>query len=428
MKNKTRQTILCVDDEKIVLDSLKLQLKNSFGWEYEIEIAESGLEALEIIDEICNEYGAPPSVLICDQIMPHMKGDQLLTAVKAKFPKILCILLTGQADLNDVVRVINNAGLYRYIAKPWDKEDLNLTVKQALIAYQQDEELEVRNEQLLTLNKNLEAIVEDRTKELSVKNRELQKKDHEISESLAYSKRLQDAMLPPASQIKSLFPEHFMIYKPKNIVSGDFYCVTKSGNMLIVAVIDCTGHGVPGALMSMIGNQLLYNIIITNQILEPKDILTKMHELMVVALNQKDSGLQDGMDMAICIIDTDRKKLKFAGAKNPLTYTKDGVLHYIKGDLLPIGGMIENTRSYIQHELDYDATMNFYLMSDGYVDQFGGIKNKKFNRKSLMHLIQEHHAKPMREQGELFEKVLLEWQESEEQNDDITLFGFNITL
>lgn len=427
MKSRTKQTILCVDDEKIVLDSLKLQLKNSFGWQYEIEIAESGLEALEIIDEIYNDYGAPPSVLICDQIMPFMKGDQLLTAVKAKFPKILCILLTGQADLNDVVRAINNAGLYRYIAKPWDKEDLNLTVKQALIAYRQDEELEIRNEQLIGLNKNLEAKVQERTKELSLKHTELQKKDKEISESLTYSKRLQDAMLPLASQIESLFPEHFMIFKPKHIVSGDFYCLTKSGNMLIAAVIDCTGHGVPGALMSMIGNQLLYNVIITNHILEPKDILNKMHELMVVALNQKDNGLQDGMDMAICIIDTERKRLKFAGAKNPLTYTKEGVLYYIKGDMLPIGGMIENKRTYVQHELDYDATMNFYLMTDGYVDQFGGKKSKKFNRKSLMKLIQEHHTKPMKEQGEIFEKVLLEWQENEEQNDDITLFGFNIT-
>jgi serine phosphatase RsbU (regulator of sigma subunit) len=148
---------------------------------------------------------------------------------------------------------------------------------------------------------------------------------------------------------------------------------------------------------------------------------------MVVALNQKDNGLQDGMDMAICIIDSAQKKLKFAGAKNPLIYTKDGELNYIKGDLLPIGGMIENARNYRQHELDYDASMNFYLMTDGYVDQFGGTKNKKFNRKTLMNLIHEHQLKPMKEQGAIYEKVLLEWQQSETQNDDITLFGFNIT-
>ena len=133
-----KRTILCVDDEKIVLNSLKYQLRSSFGKECNVELAESGLEALEIIDELIDESGKPPSVIICDQIMPQMKGDQLLATIKKKHPNILFILLTGQADLNDIINAINNAGLYRYISKPWDVQDLNLTVKQALLAHDMD--------------------------------------------------------------------------------------------------------------------------------------------------------------------------------------------------------------------------------------------------------------------------------------------------
>jgi len=423
-----KPTILCVDDEKIVLDSLKLQLKNSFGSDYQVEIAEGGSEALEIIDEIYDDFGFPPSVIICDQIMPQMKGDQLLAIVKEKFPKILCILLTGQADLNDVVNAINNAGLYRYIAKPWDKEDLNLTVKQALIAYQKDAELEVQNEQLVELNKNLEKKVVERTKDITIKNYELQLKDQEISESLTYAKRIQDAMLPSAAAVGDSFPEHFVLFKPQYIVSGDFYCATKSDNILIMAVIDCTGHGVPGALMSMIGYQLLFNIIVTNQNSEPKDILSEVHESMVVALNQKASGVEDGMDMALCIINTETKKLKFAGAKNPLWYVQDGELKIIKGDSLAIGGLVELKRSFTQHEIDYDESMSFYLMSDGYMDQFGGARGKKFSAKALRKLIEENHHKSMKEQGELLETKFLEWQGNEGQVDDVTLVGFKITI
>ena len=155
--------VLCVDDEKIILDSLKLQLKGYFKNACHIELAESGEEALEIIDTLVDEGKRFPQVVISDQIMPTMRGDEFLSIVNEKCPDSLRILLTGQADKDDIISAINRAGLYRYIAKPWDHMDLNLTVKEAMLSYTQGKEIESQRDQLLVLNHSLEEKVIERT-------------------------------------------------------------------------------------------------------------------------------------------------------------------------------------------------------------------------------------------------------------------------
>ena len=155
--------IICVDDEKVILDSLRAQLRNYLKQDYEVEIALSGAEALELIDELV-EDGEIPYLVISDMIMPQMKGDELLSIVREKCPETLSILLTGQADKDDIVKVINTAGLYRYISKPWDIEDLNITVREALIAYVNSRELEEQRQQLIIHNRELEKKVRERTK------------------------------------------------------------------------------------------------------------------------------------------------------------------------------------------------------------------------------------------------------------------------
>ena len=154
MTMKEKKFILCVDDEKIVLDSLKIQLKQHFKSDCIIETAESGEEALEVIEDY-KEDGVLPQVIISDQIMPNMRGSELLETIHNNYPEILKILLTGQADKNDVIEAVNNAGLYRYFAKPWDKMDLNITVSEALVSFQKDKELETQRKQLIVLNLSL---------------------------------------------------------------------------------------------------------------------------------------------------------------------------------------------------------------------------------------------------------------------------------
>ncbi len=165
---KNKPFILCVDDEKIILESLKMQFSTYFDGDCVIELAESGPEGLEIINELIEDEGTYPQVIISDQIMPGMKGDEFLSAVSLRCPTSIRILLTGQADKEDIISVINRAGLYRFIAKPWDNTDLNLTVKEALLSYNKSKEIEEQRDQLLVLNQNLEQKVKERTHELEL--------------------------------------------------------------------------------------------------------------------------------------------------------------------------------------------------------------------------------------------------------------------
>jgi class 3 adenylate cyclase len=169
-----KPVILCVDDEKVVLDSLRTQLKNLLKKDYTVEIAESGQEALEIIEDLQEEFGSPPCVVISDMIMPNMKGDELLAIVREKCPETLSILLTGQAEKTDIINAINTAGLYRYIPKPWEVEDLNLTVREAISAFINARELELQKEQLIQMNHNLERKVQERTAKILEQKQELE--------------------------------------------------------------------------------------------------------------------------------------------------------------------------------------------------------------------------------------------------------------
>ena len=169
-----KPVILCVDDEKVVLDSLKTQLKNYLSKDCKVEIAESGEEALEIIEDMLEDLGEPPYLVISDMIMPQMKGDELLAKIREKCPQTLSILLTGQAEKADIINAINTAGLYRYIPKPWEAEDLNLTVREAITAFASARELEQQKEQLLIMNRDLEKKVQERTEKILEQKKELE--------------------------------------------------------------------------------------------------------------------------------------------------------------------------------------------------------------------------------------------------------------
>jgi PAS domain S-box-containing protein len=266
---------------------------------------------------------------------------------------------------------------------------------------------------------------------------ELKEKNHSITESINYAQRIQAAMLPDLDSVRQELPELFVLFKPRDIVSGDFYWVATpqqydengkpvSMHKVMIAAVDCTGHGVPGAFMSMIGHSLLDEIVNVRGTTKPNQVLEDLHEGVRYALRQNDSHNRDGMDMALVVLCKKNKVMEFAGAKNPLLYIQDNELHQIKGDKFAIGGeQLEVKRNYTRHLIDISKPTTFYIYSDGYQDQFGGQEGKKFMRKQLRELLFEIHQKPMHEQRQILDETIENWrtQASEKQVDDILVIG-----
>ncbi|MBL6448532.1 SpoIIE family protein phosphatase [Fulvivirga sp. 29W222] len=257
---------------------------------------------------------------------------------------------------------------------------------------------------------------------------EIHKKQMDIESSINYGLRIQQAMLPSKEKFEQLLPQSFVLFKPRNVVSGDFYWINELYNEKIaVAAVDCTGHGVPGAFMSMIGSNALDSIVNT-YVDEPDKILHELHRRVLNALKQEETGNKDGMDMALCVIDTDRDQLYFSGAKNHLIYIKEGEVFQIRGDKHPIGGIRKVPASFTQHTIDLEGEMYFYMYSDGFVDQFGGPDNMKFMSKKFKTLIEKIHLLPMEEQKARLDEALATWKGDNKQTDDVLVIGFKLTV
>jgi serine phosphatase RsbU (regulator of sigma subunit)/CheY-like chemotaxis protein len=441
------------------LKSLRIELKNALQPHYQVEIAESGEEAIEIVQEyLADGYHIP--VVICDYIMPYMKGDEVLIQVHTLTHRTRKIMLTGQSSIEGITNVINQADLYRFIAKPWSPADMAMTIQQAVRSYEQDLEIDLKNRQLSELNAQLEQKVIVRTAQLHRANSELstaidelnnqkeiiENKNRDITASLNYAKRIQTAILPSDERLNNYFAEHFILYRPRDIVSGDFYWCEKvdehpiyeedkmlgtrvfkgfQNEKIVIAAVDCTGHGVPGAFMSMIGNDILNGIIIQDGIVIPNIILAKLHKGIRKLLRQSETLINDGMDISLCVIDMVEKTLTFAGAKSPFVYIQHNQLKYIKGDKIPIGGhKLAYDYAYEQHTIDISVPTFCYIFSDGYQDQFGGQHNKKYMVRRLREFFYELHRLPCPLQKEMLEQELDKWIGEQRQTDDILVIGF----
>ncbi|MBK8806761.1 MAG: SpoIIE family protein phosphatase [Bacteroidales bacterium] len=255
---------------------------------------------------------------------------------------------------------------------------------------------------------------------------EIQNKNRELTDSIHYAKRIQDSMLVHPEGILQKLADYFILFRPKDIVSGDFYWVAEKNDTIIVAAIDCTGHGVPGAFMSMLGDAYLHQIVYTHSITAPDEILNHLSRYIREALSQKATNNQDGMDMVVCSIHKKSKQMDFACAKNPLIYIKNNELVKVKGDNLPVGGDAYEIVPFTRHSILLDSPVCVYIFSDGYQDQFGGQNNKKFMQKRMQELMVQHYEKPMAEQKQIFEQEYDAWKGDNEQIDDVVLFGFKL--
>lgn len=266
--------------------------------------------------------------------------------------------------------------------------------------------------------------------EIEIQSKKIEIFYKQVTDSIRYAKRIQEAILPPDNFVRKLMPDSFVLYKPKDIVSGDFYWFDQVADKIFFATVDCTGHGVPGAFMSIVGHNLLKQIMNTKHYLQPAKILDELNKGVRETLHQRnfeDSATKDGMDIIICSFDKSNYELEFAAAFNPLLLIRNKELSEIKGNKFSVGIYLEKeTRSFTNHKLQMQKGDVIYIFSDGYADQFGGPRGKKFMQSQLRNLLLDIHQKPMPEQKRILDQTIEHWRGNEDQVDDILVMGFRI--
>ncbi len=272
----------------------------------------------------------------------------------------------------------------------------------------------------------------DRQKKEIEKQRDLANKQKKhITDSIQYAQRIQHAVLPPMNFFNQNFSDYFILHLPKEIVSGDFYWTTRKDDVLIIAVADCTGHGVPGAFMSMLGvaylNEIVNKIAINKHIsmLNADDILNQLREMVISSLHQTGNTLEpkDGMDISICIIDFDHKKMQFAGANNPLFLIRNGELIQFNPDKMPVSYHQKRDVPFVRQDITLLPDDRIYMFSDGFVDQFGGDQGMKFLARQFKEILLRIHTQPMTDQMALLTKTFNDWKRERSQLDDVLIVG-----
>ncbi len=281
---------------------------------------------------------------------------------------------------------------------------------------EQYEELHVTNEKL---NDTLEIVNQQKS--------EIQVAHTHIQDSINYANRIQTAVLPSEKLFEEIFPEHFIVFKPRDIVSGDFYWIQKVNKHILIAAADCTGHGVPGAFMSMLGISFLNEIVIKHEVQQANQVLEELRNKIKTTLDQtgKKCESKDGMDIAFCGINTETYELQYAGAYTPMYIVRNNDLIEYKANRQPIGIYVKE-KPFTNHTFQLQKGDKLYIFSDGYIDQFGGEKERKFLSNRFKKLILSVQAKNMHEQKQILEQTFIDWKGDHKQLDDVLVMGIKI--
>ncbi|OJJ13999.1 hypothetical protein BKI52_44850 [marine bacterium AO1-C] len=371
----------------------------------------------------------------------HQNEQQVLQQIKssAAYKRVGVIVVTEDHS-DDHLAYLWKMGADDFIARPINALELEARVKSVL---QQQESLKKIDSQNALLELKMEEL-QLQKEVLTEQKTSIAQANEEITDSINYAKRIQDSMLPAEKEIKSSLPESFILFQPCNIVSGDFYWFAKKQlsdyyHKLILAVVDCTGHGVPGAFMSMIGDSLLNHAVHDLEMHEPEQILAEMDKGVWAKLNQSQNTRRDGMDISLCMIDVKEKVLKFAGARQHMVYFQNNELFFVKGDSNKIGGVKrdDTTEPLFQgHTIDISVPTQVYLFTDGYQNQLGGNKHKKLKGNRFRQLLQEIHQYSTQKQLQILENQLENWIAHEEPKegratnliDDVLVWGFRLEI
>jgi phosphoserine phosphatase RsbU/P len=400
--------ILVADTSEKTTASIK-HIIRKYNLNYELTIFTEGREACK---KACT---LNPDIIIFAVGMTDIDGIRAVKILK-RLPQtknIPALLIASARDLKDAYA----SGADDFIYKPFNELELLFRIRFAL-------KLSENNKQLTQQNQLQKKQAEEVKRQYKVM--EDQRKD--MIDDITYSRRIQNAIMPSKEHISILFSEYFLFNKPKRIVSGDFYWISFKDNRTILAVADCTGHGISGAFLTIAGTAYL-NEIINFCKPDPAEILNQLRLRIMRLLNQK--GLEgeatDGMDISLCIFDFTEMKVQYAGANNA-TYVvrKNSELQILSADRMPIGIHEHYNRSFNNKELNVEKGDMIYLFSDGYADQFGGPEDQKFRYKRLQNLCVENHAKSMNEQYDAFERTMDEWIGYRDQVDDMLIIGIRI--
>ncbi len=350
--------------------------------------------------------------------------------------------LTWWAKVSYVLLFIALVGAYirlRIASLKKSKKILEQKVRERTIVVEtQKEELLSQNKEIKAINDTLneqKLIIEIRNESLNLQNEKilaqkdlLAKQNKDINESILYAKQIQTATIPKRNLLDKLLPENFIFFKPRDVVSGDFYWIRKIKHYLILVVADCTGHGVPGAFMSMLGISILNEVVRNREITKANEALNELRSHVKQALEQtgKEGEVDDGMDLALCVLDTETNVLQYAGANNSLYLIIDGNFRQIKADKMPVGYYPNEKPSFTNHELKLKKGDTIYLFTDGFMDQFGGKKGFKYMVANFQQFLLEISIRPMDVQETLLEQELEEWMNGWEQTDDILVMGVRV--
>lgn len=370
------------------------------------------LHLAETKDHFLTElHSFKPDVILSDHSLPNFNSMEALKISRAHKPDIPFILVTGSVSEQFAVDCMK-AGVDDYI------------LKNSLIRLPSS----IKNIFSKTDAKREKEIIESLHAKLQIAYHDIEENNKNITDSINYAKLIQEAMLPEKDMLYDFFKHSFVMYKPKDIVSGDFYWFAERDNKILVAVADCTGHGVPGALMSMIGIGLLNEIVNVNNITQPAKILNRLNDGIRKALKQDhDNPRYDGMDISLCTIDRLSSEIQFAGANRHLVYFRGKEMELIKGNKIGIGGLhYQANVEYTNHKIAYNHGDIIYMFTDGYADQFGGSRGKRMMTRNLFKILHRSMSFGLEEQEKVLGYWLEKWQRNLEQTDDILLMGIQL--
>lgn len=315
-------------------------------------------------------------------------------------------------------------GAINFIHKPFRDITLISNLKTALKLLNNLDAIEKQEQEIEKKDIRIQAQI---TNELLQKEI-IQRKNQEIMADIRYASRIQQALLPKLEFLNNNIEEYFILHQPKSHVGGDFYWVACKDNLKVIAVGDCTGHGISGALMHMLGAVYLNEVVSNYQFKTASDIINRLRDHIMKSLNQTGElgEAQDGLDLALCVIDCENKELQYAGANNPLYIIRNKELIEIKGDRMPVGIHINFDKPFTNNKLKLESGDQLYMFSDGYADQFGGPKGKKFRYKQFKDSLLENSHLPMNIQKEILNNIHDKWRGSLDQIDDILVFGLKI--
>jgi serine phosphatase RsbU (regulator of sigma subunit) len=328
---------------------------------------------------------------------------------------------------------IQNARQEQEIATLRSRQILFGTVAGGLVALafivmlvRQNRIKERNNEQLLRSNQ----LLAEKNEEIQRQSEVIQETNLKITDSIQYARRIQNAIMPESHTLQSLFPESFLLLKPRDIVSGDFYWCGEIGQQLVIAVADCTGHGVPGAFMTIMGASFLNQIVFEDGVSSPAEILSRLDQKIMATIQKQEAThkIDDGMDIAICAINFQSQELAFAGARRPLYLFRQQELREIKGNKFPIGGNPKfYNKHFSNHVIRFQKDDMLYLFSDGYADQFGGVAGtRKLMIRNFKRLLTQVHTAPIPHQQRVLEEAFRDWQGKQKQTDDVVVVGIRL--